>query len=135
MPDYIGAHRSGNNEHPLHRLRPGGARFPGGAARATSRSILNPLVEHDALESGGIRGGRAGGPRPQRIGVRSSLAAVGLTNQRETTVLWDRLRGSRCQRLVWQDTRVDALARIRRGRGKDRLRAKPACRWRAISQA
>lgn len=42
----------------------------------------------------------------------SDLAAVGITNQRETTVVWDRATGEPVHNaLVWQDTRVDQLAR------------------------
>ncbi|MFC5831884.1 glycerol kinase GlpK [Nonomuraea insulae] len=38
------------------------------------------------------------------------IAALGITNQRETTVLWDRATGSPvCPAIVWQDTRTDAL--------------------------
>ncbi|MFV2179697.1 glycerol kinase GlpK [Actinomadura sp. LOL_016] len=38
------------------------------------------------------------------------VAAVGIANQRETTVLWDRLTGAPIGRaIVWQDTRTDAL--------------------------
>ena len=37
----------------------------------------------------------------------SDLAAIGITNQRETTVLWNRKTGSPvANALVWQDTRV-----------------------------
>ena len=53
------------------------------------------------------------------------LAAVGITNQRETTMLWDRRSGRPLHRaIVWQDTRVDALvAEYAREGGRDRLRA------------
>jgi glycerol kinase len=56
----------------------------------------------------------------------SDLAAVGITNQRETTVLWDRRTGAPLHNaLVWQDTRVDGLvAELARDGGKDRLRVK-----------
>ncbi len=38
----------------------------------------------------------------------SDLAAIGITNQRETTVLWNRKTGKPvANALVWQDTRVD----------------------------
>src|SRR4051795_8531231 len=55
------------------------------------------------------------------------LAAVGITNQRETTLLWDRHTGRPLHNaLVWQDTRVDTLvAALARDGGKDRLRRKP----------
>jgi glycerol kinase len=56
----------------------------------------------------------------------ADLAAVGITNQRETTVVWDRKTGEPvCNALVWQDTRVDALARaLAKDGGADRFRAK-----------
>jgi glycerol kinase len=62
-----------------------------------------------------------------RGGLRASeLAAVGITNQRETTVLWDRNTGAPLHNaLVWQDTRTDELAAAyaRDGR-RDRFRAR-----------
>lgn len=40
----------------------------------------------------------------------AELAAIGITNQRETTVLWDRATGQPVHNaIVWQDTRTDAL--------------------------
>src|SRR5579883_1760078 len=43
-----------------------------------------------------------------KAGARpSDIAAVGITNQRETTVVWDRRTGEPVTNaLVWQDTRV-----------------------------
>jgi len=53
------------------------------------------------------------------------LAAVGITNQRETTLLWDRATGQPVHNaLVWQDTRVDPMvAEYTRDGGQDRFRA------------
>ncbi|MGH8177904.1 MAG: glycerol kinase GlpK [Steroidobacter sp.] len=53
------------------------------------------------------------------------LLAVGVTNQRETTVLWDRRSGEPLHNaLVWQDTRVDPLVAYYAAQGgKDRFRA------------
>jgi glycerol kinase len=83
-------------------------------------------VEHDpmeiwqnAQEVAGAALARAGlGP--------GDLAAVGITNQRETTVLWDRRSGKPLHNaLVWQDTRVDQLvAQYAKDGGPDRFRAK-----------
>jgi len=55
----------------------------------------------------------------------SDLGAVGITNQRETTLLWDRASGQPVYNaLVWQDTRVDPLvASLVREGGQDRFRA------------
>jgi glycerol kinase len=52
------------------------------------------------------------------------LKAVGITNQRETAILWDRRTGAPLHNaLVWQDTRVDSMvAELSREGGKDRLR-------------
>ena len=57
---------------------------------------------------------------------RSDLIAVGITNQRETTLLWDRLTGAPVHNaLVWMDTRTNGLvAAFERDGGKDRLREK-----------
>jgi glycerol kinase len=54
----------------------------------------------------------------------ADLAAVGITNQRETTVLWDRRTGRSVHNaLVWQDTRVDPMvAEFARDGGQDRFR-------------
>jgi glycerol kinase len=56
----------------------------------------------------------------------ADLAAVGVTNQRETTVVWDRKTGEPVHNaLVWQDTRVDPLARqYAADGGPDRFRAR-----------
>ena len=56
----------------------------------------------------------------------ADLAAIGITNQRETTVLWDRRTGRPVHNaLVWQDTRVESLvADFARDHGPDRFRAK-----------
>ena len=63
----------------------------------------------------------------QRGGLHSSdLAAIGITNQRETTVLWNRKTGKPVTNaLVWQDTRVaNDVAEFARAGGQDRFRAK-----------
>ncbi len=55
----------------------------------------------------------------------TDLAAIGIANQRETTVLWHRRSGLPVHNaLVWQDTRVDPLvAAFARDGGQDRFRA------------
>src|SRR5258708_24118349 len=50
----------------------------------------------------------------QQGGISSTeIAAVGITNQRETTVIWDKQTGKAiANAIVWQDTRVaDAVTR------------------------
>jgi glycerol kinase len=83
-------------------------------------------VEHDAIEiwqnTQEVAGAALG-----RVGLRpADLAAVGITNQRETTVLWERASGKPLHNaLVWQDTRVDQLVAeyVKEG-GANRFRAK-----------
>ena len=55
----------------------------------------------------------------------AQLHAIGITNQRETTVLWHRRTGRPMHRaLVWQDTRVDrAVAEYSADGGKARFQA------------
>jgi glycerol kinase len=56
----------------------------------------------------------------------SDLAAVGITNQRETTVLWDKATGRPlCNAMVWMDARTAQLVSgyVRDG-GQDRFREK-----------
>jgi glycerol kinase len=63
----------------------------------------------------------------QQRGLRAEdLAAIGITNQRETTVLWNRKTGTAVSNAVmWQDTRVeDAVAEFSRHGGQDRFRKK-----------
>ncbi|MGH3117306.1 MAG: glycerol kinase GlpK [Gaiellales bacterium] len=54
------------------------------------------------------------------------LAAVGITNQRETTVVWDRNTGKAVHNaIVWQDTRTDKICNeLAMDGGQDRLRPK-----------
>jgi glycerol kinase len=83
-------------------------------------------VEHDAEEIW---------RRTQSVIARSmasagiapaDLAAIGITNQRETTVVWNRKTGKPVYNaIVWQDTRVAAdVAEFSRHGGQDRYRAK-----------
>lgn len=62
----------------------------------------------------------------ERAGLTPSrIAALGITNQRETTILWDRRTGAPLHNaIVWQDTRTDALCReLAANAGPDRFRA------------
>jgi glycerol kinase len=56
----------------------------------------------------------------------SDLAAVGVTNQRETTVVWDKTTGAPIHNaIVWQDTRTaEMCARLAKSGGQNRFRAK-----------
>lgn len=81
-------------------------------------------VEHDATEiwskvQAVVAGALA------KAGLRADqLSALGITNQRETTVLWDRATGRPVHNaIVWQDTRTAALCDELGGQdGQDRFR-------------
>ena len=56
----------------------------------------------------------------------SQIAALGITNQRETTVVWDKNTGEPVTNaIVWQDTRTDKICdELARDGGQDRFRSK-----------
>ncbi len=82
-------------------------------------------VEHDALEIwGNVEAVAAEAMASLDIGP-DDLAAVGITNQRETTLLWDRATGAPiANAVVWQDTRTaDLIHELAWEGGMDRFRA------------
>ena len=87
---------SGQQEHRQHFPRPG-------------------WVEHDAVEIWNNTRHVIGEALADAGITRHDVAAIGITNQRETVIVWDRATGEPVHRaIVWQDTRtqdaVDALA-------------------------
>ena len=56
----------------------------------------------------------------------SDIAAVGVTNQRETTVIWEKATGKPVYNaIVWQDTRTDKICNdLAKDGGQDRFRPK-----------
>jgi glycerol kinase len=68
-------------------------------------------VEHDPVEIlGRTKAVVRSALRGQGLTARD-LAAVGITNQRETTVVWNRTTGRPyANAIVWQDTRTDRIA-------------------------
>ncbi|MFC6997291.1 glycerol kinase GlpK [Rufibacter roseus] len=64
-------------------------------------------VEHDSSEIWSTQVGVAA-EAVSKAGLRAEdIAAIGITNQRETTVVWDRRTGSAiCNAIVWQDRRT-----------------------------
>lgn len=68
------------------------------------------LVEHDANEI--WRNTQEVIQNSMRISglTREDIAVMGITNQRETTLLWNRLTGLPCYNaIVWQDTRTSTI--------------------------
>jgi glycerol kinase len=83
-------------------------------------------VEHDALEIWrNTQTVIAGALAKKNLSLRD-LVCVGITNQRETTLLWNRKTGEPVHpALVWMDTRTDQLvAQFSKDGGQGRLREK-----------
>jgi glycerol kinase len=83
-------------------------------------------VEHDANEIW-TRSQEVIKGALEKSGVKASdIAAVGVTNQRETTVVWEKATGKPVYNaIVWQDTRTDTICNeLAKDGGQDRLRPK-----------
>jgi len=83
-------------------------------------------VEHDPFEIwNNVQEVISGALRKGHINPRD-IAAIGVTNQRETTVIWERTTGKPINNaIVWQDTRTDVICNeLSRVSGQDRLRPK-----------
>ena len=83
-------------------------------------------VEHDAMEIWArtqdvIKGAMKNGGL-----TAADIVAVGVTNQRETTVVWDKTTGKPLYNaIVWQDTRTDKICKELEGNvGQNRFREK-----------
>src|SRR5271165_685061 len=126
MPSYIGAIDQGTTSSRFIVFDRSG-RSVSAAQREHEQIYPQPgWVEHDpeeiwrrtrdvikeAMEARGLR--------------PHDLAAIGITNQRETTVVWHRKNGRPVHNaIVWQDTRVaPAVAEFAAHGGQDRYRAK-----------
>lgn len=78
-------------EHTQHHPRPG-------------------WVEHDAAEIWSNTEAVVSGALADGGFTRANIKAIGITNQRETTVLWDKSTGEPVARaIVWQDTRTAGI--------------------------
>lgn len=83
-------------------------------------------VEHDPVEIWSAATSVIEGCLDKASLKANDLAAVGITNQRETTVLWDAKSGDPvANAVVWQDTRTSQLcAELASAEGDDRFREK-----------
>ncbi|MBU3737476.1 MAG: glycerol kinase, partial [Rhodoferax sp.] len=79
-------------------------------------------VEHDALDIWRTQLGTAR-EALARAGIDArAVKAIGITNQRETTVVWDRRSGQPLHRaIVWQDRRTEPACAALRAQGADEL--------------
>jgi glycerol kinase len=81
-------------------------------------------VEHDALEIWENTKTVMNSALKKASVQRDEIAAIGVTNQRETTVVWDKNTGIPIYNaIVWQDTRTDVMIRkLAKQGGQDRFR-------------
>ncbi len=78
-------------------------------------------VEHDAEEIWATQSATIAEVLRSAGAAPTDLAAIGITNQRETTLLWDRRSGAPLARaIVWQDRRTADLCRRLRAAGHER---------------
>ena len=81
-------------------------------------------VEHDALEIWKNTQEVMRGVLTKANAASADVAAIGITNQRETTLVWDKITGNPVHNaIVWQDTRTDAICNeLAENGGQDRFR-------------
>ncbi len=125
MPKYVGAIDQGTTSTRFIVFDHSGAEVA--IAQMEHRQIYPQpgWVEHDPLEIlARCREVILGGLAKAGIGA-ADLAAIGIANQRETTVVWDRRTGQPVYNaIVWQDTRTDGfIAELAREGGQDRFRS------------
>ncbi len=79
-------------------------------------------VEHDANEIWSSQAGVVA-EAVLKAGLKPvDIAAIGITNQRETTVVWDRQTGKPvCNAIVWQDRRTASFCNELKVKGLDKL--------------
>ncbi|MBO9623049.1 MAG: glycerol kinase [Sphingomonas sp.] len=89
------------------------------AAELTQHYPAPGLVEHDAAEIW-ERTRACAATMVEKAGGADAIAAIGITNQRETIVFWDKTTGEPlAPAIVWQDRRTAAMCREWREAGEE----------------
>jgi len=79
-------------------------------------------VEHDPRDIWSTQAGVAAEVLTKANVRAADVAAIGITNQRETAVVWDRATGQPiCNAIVWQDRRTSSICDRLRARKLDRV--------------
>jgi glycerol kinase len=94
-----------------------------GRAQAPFRQLYPKpgWVEHDPREIWSTQFGVAMDALAQSQGSARTLAAIGITNQRETTIVWDRKTGEPVYNaIVWQDRRTSGFCDQLRAQGYEK---------------
>ena len=96
------------------------------AQKAFAQHFPEPgLVEHDAKEIWSTQVSVLAEALAQSGIAADQIAALGITNQRETTIVWDRTSGEPVHRaIVWQDRRTAKYCDSIRAAHGDTIRAK-----------
>jgi glycerol kinase len=126
MKDYIGAIDQGTTSTRF-MVFDRSARVVAVAQKEHEQILPRPgWVEHDPLEILRRTEEVIAEALDKRALRAADLAAIGITNQRETSVLWERATGRPVHNaIVWQDTRVaEDVARFAAHGGQDRFRPK-----------
>jgi glycerol kinase len=105
---------------------------PAGSIKAVAQKEFRQFfpqpgwVEHDANEIWSTQAGVAAQALAHAGVGPGDIAAIGITNQRETTVVWDRETGKPiCHAIVWQDRRTAPMCDRLKARGLEkRIRKK-----------
>jgi glycerol kinase len=94
-------------EHRQIYPQPGWVEHDALEIRANAREVIDRALAQAGLDAGDV-------------------AALGVTNQRETTLVWDKYSGKPYYHaIVWQDTRTDRICQqLARDGGQDRFRAR-----------
>ena len=100
----------------------------GGGIVATAQKEFRQIfpkpgwVEHDAQEIWATQAGVASEVLHKARAKAADVAAIGITNQRETAVVWNRKTGKPiCNAIVWQDRRTAAICDNLRAQKLDKL--------------
>jgi glycerol kinase len=126
MADYVGAIDQGTTSTRFMIFDHGG-RVIGVDQKEHEQIYPKPgWVEHDPAEIWTRTNEVVEGALKKAGITAADLAAVGITNQRETTVVWDRKTGKAIHNaLVWQDTRTQGVVdELSKDGGQDRFRPK-----------
>jgi glycerol kinase len=79
-------------------------------------------VEHDPRDIWSSQAGVAAEALTKANAAATDVAAIGITNQRETTLVWDRETGEPvCNAIVWQDRRTAPICDRLKARKLDRV--------------
>ena len=125
MADYVGAIDQGTTSTRFMVFDHSGA-VKGVAQEEHEQIFPKPgWVEHDATEILKRTNDVVGAGLGDAGLNRDDLAAVGITNQRETAVVWERDTGKPVYNaIVWQDTRTDRIcSKLEGSEGPDRFRS------------